>query len=144
MSLLSVRFSRTLEYISAINVLFTGFLSWAVSVVRLVNVMRIKPFPDLTYASSYVAPWSEIEMHSGFWAASFPALQPYLRLVYDRYISDCVSCLVSKRAEGTQSTLTENAMATQNLRNNAFSLQHLRSDPLQSNDGPKNDGRLGK
>ncbi|KAF4633761.1 hypothetical protein G7Y89_g4357 [Cudoniella acicularis] len=58
-----------------------GIFVLATGIVRMVLLNTLLFLEDPTFHMSTIGTWTDLEGHVGLWCASFPALQPLLRLV---------------------------------------------------------------
>ncbi|KAH6681516.1 hypothetical protein B0J14DRAFT_576537 [Halenospora varia] len=58
-----------------------GLFVVATGIVRMVYVCTLDFLADPTFEMSTIGFWTDLEGHAGLWVASFPSLQPMLRLV---------------------------------------------------------------
>ncbi|KAH7007529.1 hypothetical protein EDB80DRAFT_458080 [Ilyonectria destructans] len=70
--------------IKVILVFSFGFLAVIAGIVKTCMFLTTDFRTDTTYKAIRVCTWNVLEMHMGLWCASFPALQPLLRLVYTK------------------------------------------------------------
>ncbi|KAI1868287.1 hypothetical protein JX265_007110 [Neoarthrinium moseri] len=67
--------------IQVILVFSVGVFVLVTGIIRIVMLKTLLFLEDLTFNMSTIGPWTDLEGHVGLWCASFPALQPILRIV---------------------------------------------------------------
>jgi hypothetical protein len=118
---------------------YLGFLSVAAGVARLILTAKIDLTLNITYATAQVGPFISLESHSGLWAASFPALQPLLRLIPEKVRSFSLISIRASSAFPTLPTWTRRSKRSTTTGNRSTDLrpwQTERSSRMGSIDHP--------
>ncbi|KAF8861251.1 hypothetical protein BDZ45DRAFT_740577 [Acephala macrosclerotiorum] len=72
---------RSAKKMQVIAVFSVGLFVVITGIVRMVFLNTLLFLADPTFAMSTIGPWTDLEGHAGLWVASFPALQPLIRMM---------------------------------------------------------------
>ncbi|CZR56800.1 uncharacterized protein PAC_06689 [Phialocephala subalpina] len=72
---------RSAKKMQVIAVFSVGLFVVVTGIVRMVLLNTLLFLADPTFAMSTIGPWTDLEGHAGLWVASFPALQPLIRMM---------------------------------------------------------------